>query len=105
MSYREKDIIERVIKDFGDHHNEVLIRFETMLRKEPYLDHPRYIRCIIHQSQGSLSQLEESIEIAKQDPRDIMLYAEFIELENGNWRRVRNFNNTFERSTEDLENC
>jgi len=91
------DIEERLISDFGANANEATRIIQDAISKYEYLNSPRIIRCIIHLSEKSLSGLKQSIIQAKEDPRDVMLWAEYVNLkENQEPKRIRNFNHTFQ---------
>ena len=59
-------------------------------------------RCLLFQTKGSLSELENNIALALADPRDIMVQAEY----DTNMNRLRNFNRPYGEEAlraEDLE--
>ena len=91
------DIIQRIKFDFGQNTDEAIRVLQEKIDKVEYLNHDRIIRCIIYLSKGSIGELNHMINQAKQDPRDVMLWAEYEGLnENELLKRVRDFNKTFE---------
>ncbi len=91
------DIKERLKSDFGDNTQEATQIILDAISKYEYLNSPRIIRCIIHLSEKSLNRLKQSINQAKEDPRDVMLWAEYVNLkENQEPKRIRDFNKTFQ---------
>lgn len=96
------DILKRIDGDYGHSAKEAKSLISNRIKSHDHLDHPRIIRCAIFLAEGSISGLEDSLDIAQQDPRDVMLYAEYVETEAGEYKRVRDFNNTFERAEENV---
>lgn len=92
-----KDIIDRIQSDFGDNANEATNILEEAITKYEYLNHDRIIRCIIYLSERELEKLKKFINQAKEDPRDIMFWAEYINRgDKETPKRVRDFNKSFE---------
>ncbi len=87
----EKDIIDKIKSDFSGKEEFVFDLLKNAISKYDYLKTPRIIRCIIFLANKSVSELKINIERASFDPRDVMLYAEYIEEK----KRVRDFNNSF----------
>jgi hypothetical protein len=97
------DIKERIQFDFGDNAIEATKILEEAISRYEYLNHERIIRCIIYLSDKKLDKLKESINQAKDDPRDVMLLAEYINLgDNEKPKRVRDFNKTFQNCEKDV---
>ena len=92
------DIINKIETDFGQDSNKAkeiitnrIGNFEHLLKND------RIIRCIIYLSKGSIKELNHFVDIAIQDPRDVMMYAEYKEGSTfENFKRLRDFNKTFE---------
>jgi len=63
------------------------------LTKNDYLDSDRIIRCVIFLTQNGIENFEKNLILAKTDPRDAMLWAEYEGYKNP--KRIRNFNKTF----------
>ena len=94
------DINKRIEIDFGVQSNMAIEILKTAIEKTEYLKTDRVIRCIIFLSKGDLNELKKNIEVAINDPRDIMLWAEYEKLsEDFNYKRKRDFDNTFEESS------
>lgn len=104
MQFKE-DISQRIKHDFNDSAEKVFEILIAAISKTDYLKTDRIIRCIIFLSQGDLDKLEHNIAIAISDPRDIMLYAEYENLDDKDfkYKRVRDFNKTFEKCTENVK--
>lgn len=91
------DIKKKIESDFLNNSKEVYKLFEEAINKHDYLNNNRIIRCIIYLSKGNIETLKHSIKQAVSDPRDVMLWAEYINLGAGqNPKRIRDFNKTFE---------
>ncbi len=100
MIFKE-DIVARIRKDFGPDAPEAINRLNVEVSKCDDLNTERIIRCIVFLASGNLTELDKYIKAATLDPRDVMLWAEY-EFHIDNPKRVRNFNNTFEASSEDI---
>ena len=61
-----------------------------------YLESERIIRCVVFLSEASIESLKSNLNLAKQDPRDVMYLAEYEgDFEGHNVKRVRDFNGSF----------
>jgi len=90
------DIKSRIATDFGDKSIQAVNLLRDTIRLNEYLNHPRILRCILFLSNGNIDNLNKNIEIAKLDPRDIMLFAEYLHRGNNEQpERLRDFNNPF----------
>jgi len=99
-----QDIKDRIQSDFGENAIEATKILEEAISKYEYLNHDRIIRCIIYLSERELGKLKESINQAIGDPRDVMLWAEYINLDDIETpKRVRDFNKTFQNSEKDVQ--
>ena len=99
------DIIKRIELDFGEHSEKAKqIIINKVNNFEHLLKNDRIIRCIVYLSKGSIRELNHNITIALQDPRDIMLYAEYKEGSTfENFKRLRDFNKTFENCEKNVK--
>ena len=98
MTFKE-DITRRINTDFGQNSNQAFETLKNAIEKTDYLKTDRVIRCIIFLSKGSIDDLNKYIETATFDTRDVMLWAEYEKLDGElNYKRHRDFNNTFEES-------
>jgi hypothetical protein len=97
------DIVKRINADFGENANIATTKLIEAITKQDYLKTDRIIRCIIFLAKGNLKDLDKYIETAIFDTRDVMLWAEYEKL-NGdfNYKRVRDFNYTFEECTNNV---
>lgn len=103
MLFKE-DITRRIIVDFGDNSSEVKVLLTKAIEEVSDLKTDRIIRCILFLSKGNINSLKKYIEAAAGDPRDVMLWAEYEDLKDGfNYKRLRDFNLTFEKSTINIE--
>jgi hypothetical protein len=103
MDFKE-DIIQRIETDFNENSDKAIEILSSAISQTNYLDTDRVIRCIVFLAQGDLSKLKDSIEKAVFDTRDVMLYAEYENLndKNFNFKRIRDFNKTFDKCTENV---
>lgn len=96
----KEDISRKINNDFGENSAKASDLIQDAIKNTEYLKTDRIIRCIVFLSKGDLSKLIKHIEVATQDPRDIMLWAEYEQLDGDfKYKRIRDFNNTFEEST------
>jgi hypothetical protein len=97
------DINKRIEIDFGVQSKMAIEILKTAIEKTDYLNTDRIVRCIVFVSKGDLNNLQKNIIAATNDPRDIMLWAEYEILSDGfNYKRISDFNNTFEESTKNV---
>ena len=98
MTFKE-DIIRKINIDFADNSEKAIGILKNAINKTNFLKTDRVIRCIIFLAKGNIDDLNKYIEAATFDTRDVMLWAEYKKL-NGdlNYKRIRDFNNTFEES-------
>lgn len=78
------DIIRRVANEFPAELNAEIIH-----SLEPF--EPRVARCILHLAAGNISKFRHNCEIAHQDPRDVMYWAEYDE----NAKQIHDFQRPF----------
>jgi hypothetical protein len=98
-----KDIIDKIEVDFGDQASAVFRIIDEAISKADYLNHNRIIRCILFLAEKDIDKLKSNIEAASYDPRDVMLWAEY--LNNGQEqhpKRIRDFNKTFDECETDV---
>jgi hypothetical protein len=99
-----KDIRERIEFDFGDKTSEAINIIEEAIAETEYLSQDRIIRCIIFLANKDLDKLRNSIQSAIEDPRNVMLWAEYKNLGiNENPKRIRDFNKTFAQSENNVK--
>src|ERR1700749_829870 len=98
MNY-PKDIEERIESDFGNKALKVFEILNTAVSKTNYLNHNRIIRCILFLAEKDIDKLKSNIHFAENDPRDVMLWAEYLNRgQQEKPKRIRDFNKTFEES-------
>ena len=94
------DVMAKVVHDFGRNKDLAImnIRQEFSLADESH----RVLRCLVFLSKGDLDHLSQWITRAKEDYRDILFRAEYVDWNSQKPIRVRNFCNPFgEESTDD----
>jgi hypothetical protein len=98
------DIQQRIKFDFDNKTAEANIIINAAIIQTNYLNHPRILRCILFLAKGDMDNLKKYIDIAIQDPRDVMLWAEYTDLHDGQTpKRIRDFNKTFEFCETDVK--
>lgn len=103
MTFKD-DINARIRIDFGEQSHKAMTMLIDAIDANNVLRSDRVIRCIVFLAKGDLRVLNRYIETATDDPRDIMLLAEYEESkEDENPKRVIDFNNTFEQCSLDAK--
>ena len=98
------DIITRINSDFGVNASKATTLLHDAINKVDYLKTDRVIRCIVFLANGDLTDLCKYIETATFDTRDVMLWSEYVGTgENEKPKRVRDFNKTFDDSSNDVK--
>ena len=99
------DILKQIELDFNEVADKAIEMLSDAISKTDYLKTDRVIRCIIFLAKGDLEKLRKFIDNAIFDTRDVMLWAEYenLDSEEFNYKRVRNFNNTFDKCTENVK--
>lgn len=93
------DILNKIRSDFGEGAEEAYRILDEAIANCEYLNHDRIIRCVLFLAEKSLEGLKQRINVAMEDTRDVILWAEYTNLEDGKEpKRIRNFNNPFESS-------
>ena len=95
------DIEHRILRDFGRGRlTDIQEKFEILRRRfsDIYKDKPspRIIRCIIHLASGNEAVLDQMIDAALQDWRDVIYWAEYNERN----KRIFNGNKRFSSGLE-----
>ena len=78
-----KDIKEKIASDFADKASQAYQILDEAISKTDYLNNNRIIRCIIFLADKDIEKLKKNIETATYDPRDVMLWAEYSNSDNG----------------------
>lgn len=99
----KKDITNRLKLDFNNSTDRVVEILTDAISKTDYLKKDRIIRCIIYLANGDIDQLKKFIDNAILEPRDVMLWAEYDNLDKSNLKRIRDFNHTFDQCTESVK--
>lgn len=96
----KEDILRKINADFGDDASAAIKVLENAIEKIAFLKTDRVLRCIVFLAKGKINDLHKYIEAAEFDTRDVMLWAEYEEIQGkNNFKRLRDFNNTFQEST------
>ncbi len=91
-----KDILERIESDYGNKASEVMLIFENAISKADHLNNSRIIRCVLFLADKNIEKLNQIIEAAIGDPRDVMFWAEYINHEQPDKiKLIRDFNRPF----------
>lgn len=98
------DIVDKIQSEFGDNADEVvryinkeLLLDECLNRSEIFIgNRDRIIRCIIYMANKNMNDLVKYVFAAKEDPRDVIFWAEYeILVEKQEAKRIRDFNKPF----------
>jgi len=90
-----RDIVDQLKYAYGDMYGKAIVYLHLFLIENKLYRNPRLIRAIIFLSEMDLGKLQSTIEMAKIDPRDILLKAEYENPGLKNAKRVRDFNQVF----------
>ena len=88
-----RDIWGKVNKDF-ETPEEAALAFSVLadfVDQNKKLSSDRIVRCIVFIANGDLNRLEKAIDLAREDYRDLIVWAEYDEKN----ERVRDFSNPF----------
>ncbi len=88
----EVDVYQKIKVDFGEGAADARKLNEELDAKTKGLFSSRVIRAIIYLANGSVDQLKSTIELARNDWRDVLLQAEYSYPET---QRIRDFEKTF----------
>jgi hypothetical protein len=92
-----EDIAKRLRSDFGTSVISAQQLLAEAVGKHEHLNSNRVLRCIIFLAQGDLDQLRTFLEKAIADPRDVILWAEYVEVDDI-LKQTRDFNKSFDES-------
>jgi len=84
------DILAKVQKDFGADAGQALALLSLSVPETP-----RVLRCVLFLANGDLKQLAFYVRVAAGDYRDVIFWAEYVDHEKLNPKRVRDFNRAF----------
>jgi len=102
MKFKD-DIQQKIRLDFKDLSDKAIEILSVAISKTDYLKTDRVIRCIIFLANSDIEKLRKFIDNAIFDTRDVMLWAEYEKLDGDlNYKRIRDFNKTFDKCTEDV---
>lgn len=91
------DIVRYIDQAFGKQADIVEIQLYDYIKNGPnYLKSERLVRCILHLAEGDLESLKHFIAAAKDDPRDVIFWAEYENRESKDPVMVRDFSEPFE---------
>ncbi|MHC4942739.1 MAG: hypothetical protein ACYTG7_06930 [Planctomycetota bacterium] len=88
-----QDIIDKIHRDFGSSDDAELVieALSDFRARNPDIESDRIIRCIVFVASGNLDTLEQAIELARTDYRDLIMWAEYNEKD----QRIRDMNKPF----------
>jgi hypothetical protein len=97
------DIINRVQADFTDKAAEVMLLIEKEIAGDEHIkntkmyidDIDRIIRCIIYLANKDMDKLKNYIKAAKEDPRDVIFWAEYMNHSEQRPVHIRDFTKPF----------
>ena len=99
----KEDILRKIHSDFGENANNAINVLNKAVEEITYHETDRVLRCIIFLAKGSIDELHKHIEVAELDARDVMFQAEYEKIfGESDFKRLRDFNKTFEESTNDV---
>lgn len=93
------DIIHEMKIRFNSDFDSALNILNKYLNEKEYLNSDRIIRCVVFLTKNGLKNFEKNLILAKIDPRDVILWAEYEIKNKMEPKRVRDFNKTFTEST------
>jgi len=98
------DIEKRIETDLDESADKVKSVLISAIEKTNYLKSDRVIRCIIFLAKGNLTDLDNYIESAIKDTRDVIFWAEYEGLKGKRRpKRIRDFDKSFEDFTIDVK--
>lgn len=89
------DITDKIKFNHGDNFGKFLRAIQPFLLKQVKLRDPRIVRSIIYLTNQKIEKLEKHLNITITDYRDILYLAEYEQRNEGEPKRVRNFNHEF----------
>ena len=87
-----QDIIARVEQDFPHDSGSVLQRLVALHRDDARVFSERILRCVVHAASGEICRVDSAIELARHDPRDLVVAAEY----DAQWKQVRDLSQPFQ---------
>ncbi|MEP2937554.1 MAG: hypothetical protein ABJM06_09475 [Gilvibacter sp.] len=89
-----QDIYQKLQQDFGADYKKALQLLEPYAKREPEVS-MRIHRGIVYVANGNFEKLEQAIELALTDWRDLIMWAEYEGTSLDDAVRVRDFTRTF----------
>lgn len=71
-----KEIANKVYSMFGKASHQVLAKFEDYSKQEEWISHDKVLNAILKLSDGDPSRIDKYLNIAKIDPRDVVMLAD-----------------------------
>ena len=90
------DILVRLRADFGVRASLVHQRLQVLLGERPDCRSPRIVRAILYLGSGDVDALDEAIDLARIDYRDLLLQAEYTTGADGEPTHVRDLSQPFD---------
>ena len=98
------DIIQKITSDFGESGAYVVTLLDNGIQKTDIIKSDRIIRCILFLAGRDINKLEEYIESAIRDPRDVIFWAEYENREDiTTAMRIRDFSRPFKKASENAK--
>ncbi len=69
----DKELITKVQLVFGQSSDQILSRFEDYAKGEEWISHKKVLNAILKLSRGDISKIDKYLNMAKIDPRDIVM--------------------------------
>lgn len=83
--------MRKVERDFAATSGTVLKRLLNLRREDSGLFSDRVLRCMIFAAQCDPDRLDALVELARNDPRDVIVAAEY----DADWNKLRSFDEPF----------
>jgi hypothetical protein len=72
----DKKLIEEIKYTFGPSSDQIIEKFNEYSKRREWVSHSKVIAAILKLSEGDVSKIDEYINKAKVDPRDVVMYAD-----------------------------
>lgn len=92
-----EDIIDKLKADFKDDFELAFKKLSSANQMYSDIRKERINRCIVHIANGSITELDNAIRIAKTDWRDAILCAEYEYVEGSSSKAIYDFTNGFNK--------
>jgi hypothetical protein len=76
MEIINKELENRIKKDFGESANQAIIKINNYLNTPEWINHEKVVYAILNLSNKDINKLDKYIKIAMSDPRDVIMLAD-----------------------------